>query len=638
MKRVNNMTDKDISKAYEILGTYQGENNQIRYYQLLYRQHKLVLEEFGVNYILQNVDYVPQIVNKVVGISSDFGLKLKEKHNLDFTPEKLKITKIIGEIGSSYHCYAQFRRSVEPQLMYVSKKYILNQLTDSNEYENMVVNFDKYDKMTEHLGRKIKDHQKTAVKFLLFNKKCVLADSMGLGKTTSAILAALCGNFKKILIITTASMKSSWKKEVALYHDPEDITILSGKKWDGSKKFTIINYDIVQNSYEVPMEPVFEEHRIEGVNGQVEILRTPVMIKSKSTGELVQKMQKTRKKEKILEALRNSPLFLNKFDCVIIDEAHKLSNNTSIRYNTISDFLKRAKPEAVFLLTGTPLTNKPINLYHILRLIDAPVTSDYHYYVKRYCDGKTFTLRDGREVTTANGATNLNELREKIKHLYIRRLITDVPGMVKKQILTKYYDLTELQKCEYDRLWKEYVEAQENQGNDESEKYRQLVEGMIVRQYLAKEMTAHTIELANSQIDYGEKVVIICTFQEEITILKDYYKKKAVVFDGTMTIKQKDKAVSEFMNNPKVQVFIGQIIACGVGLTLTASKFLIFNSYSWVAADNAQAQDRIYRLKQTQDVTCVYQLFTDSISQDMFEKVIRKELIMNETIKKEDDK
>ena len=92
------------------------------------------------------------------------------------------------------------------------------------------------------------------------------------------------------------------------------------------------------------------------------------------------------------------------------------------------------------------------------------------------------------------------------------------------------------------------------------------------------------------------------------------------------------------MNNPKIKVFIGQIISASVGLTLTAANKMIFNSYSWVAADNQQAQDRIYRLTQTRDVTCQYNLFTDSISQDMFEKVMRKELIMKETIKSEDEK
>lgn len=631
------MTEKDIKKAYEILDSYCGENNQILYYKILNNKKQIVLKEFDVNYILTNHQYTTQNINKIVNISGELTEHLIKKYDLDFTPTKIKITKIIGELGGSYHCYVQYRKSVEPQLMYIKKKFILNELYDIN-YEELDVNFDIYDEKTKHLNRKIKDHQKSAVKFLLTNKKCILADSQGLGKTSSAILAALCGGFKKILIITTASLKTTWKKEIQLYEDEKEIAVINGSNWDGSKKFTISNYDIIQNFYEVPMEPVFEEQTIVGKNGDIEILRVPVMVKSKSTGKIVQKMQKSRKKNKIMECLRNSPLFLNKFDCVIIDEAQKLSNNTSIRYKTIDDFLKKAQPNAIFLLSGTPLTNRPFNLYNILKLIGAEITKDYKYFITRYCDGKTFRLKDGREITTANGASNLNELREKIKHLYIRRLQSDIPGMVNKTILTREYDLTLEQQDVYNKLWQDYLDAQDEEKAVESENYRQLVEGSIVRQYLAKEMTKHTIEEVDEIIEYGEKVIIFCTYKDEMDLFKKHYGNKCVIHNGEMTTKQKDKSVNEFMNNPKVMVFIGQIISASVGLTLTVANKLIFNSYSWVAADNLQAQDRIYRLTQTRDVTCQYNLFTDSVSQDMFEKVMRKELIMNETIKSENEK
>ena len=631
------MNVKEAQKAYDILKTYNGKNNKILYYQKLYNNNSIILKEFDINYIIDNHDYEIQEYNKIVKISSDFGKILQEKYELDFKPEKILITKIIGEMGNSYHCYVQYRKSVNPKLMYVSKRCILNQLTDI-DYESLNIDFSEYDEKTKHLDRKLKEHQKTGVKFLLGYKKCILADSMGLGKTTTAIVAALAGHYKKILVITTASLKSTWKREIKLYLDEKDIQIINGSEWDGSKRFTITNYDIIQNFYEVPLEPVFEERVIVGNNGKTETIKVPVMVKSKSNGKMVQKMQKSRKKDKIKESLANSPLFLNQFDCVIIDEAQKLSNSTSIRYQVINDFLKKSNPDAIFLVTGTPLTNRPYNLYNILKLIDADITKDYQYYVEHYCDGKTFKLKDGKEITTRNGASNLNELREKIKHLYIRRLQSDIPGMVNKSVVSREYDLTDEQKKIYDRLWDEYVEAQNDKEPEETEQYKQLVEGSLVRQFLAKEMTKHTIDEVDDYIEYGEKAIIFCTYREEMELFRKHFGKKCVVYDGTMTPKQKDKAEYEFMNNPKVTVFIGQIIAASVGLTLTISNRLWFNSYSWVAADNLQAQDRIYRLTQTRDVTCQYQLFTDSISKDMFDKVMYKELIMNETIKSEKDK
>lgn len=623
----------DFEKAYELLKTYTGTNNQILYLQYKIQKTNYALSDFDVTYVLNNFDYIPREINKIVKISSDYGEILKNKYELEFLPEKIIIKKIIGEMGESYHCYAQYRKSVAPSLMYIKKRYILNHIEKPTSTVDLNIDYDKYNKISEKHNIKLKDVQKESIEFLLKNKKCILANGMGTGKTITTVVSAMESGAKKILIICPASLKSTWKREICYYNDETEVTIINGSKWETNTRFTIVNYDILDNFYKIPTELVFEEKVLEDGT----ISRIPKMIKS-ANGKKVQKTRKSLKKDTIKRCLAESPMFLENFDCVVLDEAHKLSNNTSIRYKTIEDFLKRSNIPYVFLLTGTPLTNKPINLYHILKLIDADVTRDYQYYVKRYCDGKTMKLKTGKQIMLSNGATNLDELKEKIKHVYIRRLLTEMTDMVNKEIETRYYDLTPSQMSRYNKLWEEYLEAQEEQGNDNSEDYRQLVEGILVRQYLAKEMTSNTIQLVNEKLEDGEKVIIVCTFSEEIDILKKYYGDKCVVYDGKMTLKQKDKAEYEFMNNPKIKVFIGQIIACSVGLTLTAAHTLIFNSYSWVAADNLQAQDRIYRLNQTHDVTCIYQLFNDSISQNMFDKVMKKEIIMSQTIKSESEK
>ena len=631
------MKVNDVEKAYEIIKNYNGKNNFLQYLKYKITNNKDVLSEYDIQYILNNYDFEPYIVNRVVKISTVLGRKLTEKYDIDFIPGKIKIGSVIGEMGNSLHCYIQYRQSVNPVLAYVNKNDILNPL-ETVTTENIDVDFDYYDNISKD-GRKIKELQKEGVKFLLANKKCILADSMGCGKTTQSIVSAMASKSKKILIVTTASLKTNWKRELMLYNDETDIQILNGSKDTiTNKKYIIANYDILSYYYEVPMETVYRTEIISNSKGETEELRYPVMIKSKTNGQMVEKKKKTIRKDIIKECLKNSPLFLNEFDCVIIDEAQKLSNNTSSRYIVLSDFLKRSNPNYVFLLTGTPLTNKPINLYHILKLIDAPICRDYRYYVNRYCDARTFRLKSGKEITTTNGATNLEELREKIKHLYIRRLLTEMTDMVDKHIITKYYDLSDKQTNEYRRLWQEYTEAQAEQGNYESEQYRQLVEGMLVRQYLAKEMVSNTIELVDQLLEEDGKVIIACTFTDEIEAFKKYYKDKAVVYDGKMLPKQKDKAENEFKNNPKVRVFIGQIIAAGVGLNLVVANKMVFNSYSWVAADNAQIEDRIYRLTQKKDVTCIYQLFNDSISQHMYETVMNKKHMMDTIIKSEQNK
>ena len=92
------------------------------------------------------------------------------------------------------------------------------------------------------------EHQINAAKFMLSRKKCIVADEMGSGKSYSAILAALEGDFKHVLIISPSSVKKTWENELKLLVDEKDITIVQGSKWNDAK-FTIINYDILDNFY-----------------------------------------------------------------------------------------------------------------------------------------------------------------------------------------------------------------------------------------------------------------------------------------------------------------------------------------------------------------------------------------------------
>ena len=621
----------NIDKAYDILKTYEGKNNRILYLQRLYSLGQCVLGDFDVEYILNNYDFEPYMVGKTVKITREYGLKLQQKYELDFCPEKIRISSVIGEMGNCLHCYVQYRQSVPSQLMYVNKNSILNELEDI-DWRSFEVDFTELDKK-----RPLREHQKEGVKFLLANKKCILADSMGLGKTYQAICAAVLGNFKKILIITTASLKTTWRKEIELVEPKENIQVINGSEWQSGYKFTIVNYDIAQRFYEVAEEIAYEIKEMPNADGTVTKVKVPITVKNKSTGKLEYKMKKSHKKEDIKEALKKSPLFLEQFDCVIIDEAHKLSNPKAKRYQVLEDFIKKSQIPYVFLLTGTPITKDTVKFYYLLKLIDANITKDYIYYMRTYCSAKKRNFR-GKELLVPGKSSHLDELKEKVKHLYIRRELKDMADMVNKTVSTRYYDLDKLQIAEYDRLWKEYTMAQLENGDNTNEDYRQLVEGGLVRHFLANQMIDNTIKLIDEKIEDGDKVVVMCTFTDELQKFKAYYGSKCVVYDGKMTPKAKDKAFDKFQNDPKVKVFVGNIVAASVGLSLTAAHTLIFNSYSWIAAENQQAEDRVYRLTSTNDVEIIYQLFTDSISEHMYKTVIEKQRVANDTIKKEIEK
>lgn len=659
------MIKNKIQRAYEILDTYDVQNAPNPYVKMIKRQYdrgNKVLNDFEVDYIINNHDFKPNDVNRVVKITKELGERLFEKHNLEFVPEKIRIGRVIGEMGDSIHCYIQYRQSVPPFLAFVSRKGILDSV-EKVDWKNYEVDFEPFDEKLSKLNppRKLKQHQKEAVQFLCANKKAILADGMGLGKTTSSLVASLvaCPNDEdKILVITTASLKTNWKREALMYLPEEEVSVINGSDWNDCKKVTIINYDIAQRFYTVAEEPVYEEVEVKDNFGNViEKLKKPVMVKNKSTGRMEPKMKKSRNKEEIAEALKNSPLFLNKFKCVVIDEAHKLSNNKSIRYKTISDFLKKSKPDYIYLLTGTPLTNRPDSFYHVLNLINAEVCRDYNYFMTRFCSMREMQKRDGSIIKINGEPSHLDELREKVKDVYIRRLASEIGDMVDKTVETVYYDLTPEERTEYNKLWDMYLRGLEGEDvsvgeeyddyfiedstqskADEKEKYRQLIECGLVRQFLARCMVPRTIEFVDSLIEDGEKVLIMTCYTKELEAFKKYYGDKCVTYKGGMTTKQKDAAQEAFLNDPKKMVFVGNIAAASVGLNLQSARYVVFNSFSWVMAENLQSADRVYRLTQTRSVSILYEVFNDSISLDMLEKVLLKGQISDEIIKSEKEK
>ena len=151
-------------------------------------------------------------------------------------------------------------------------------------------------------------------------------------------------------------------------------------------------------------------------------------------------------------------------------------------------------------------------------------------------------------------------------------------------------------------------------------------------------MVPNTINMTNDFIENNEKVVIACCYDEELYTLREYFGEKCVIYNGKMSLKEKDGAVRKFMNDNDTKIFIGNINAAGVGITLTSATKLIFNNISFVPGDNQQMCDRIHRLNQTKPVDIYYQLFRGTQYEKMWNIVLKKELIINQVIKKENEK
>lgn len=625
---------KKTNEAYDILKIYEGNNFLIKRLKtnVYNKSNKYVLSDFEIEYILNNYSYKSKQINKIIKITKWFAESQMEKWNVSFIPEKIYVYELLGEMDNFVHVSIKYKKNQENKTTcFIPRKALLDDL-NSSDFNELNVDFSVINTVLSKFDKSLYKHQEEAVKFLLSRKKALLADDQGLGKSLSATSASIIGGFKKILIICPASLKSTWKRELSTFIPENDIAIIKSNNWISDKKYTIINYDIIDLHHKIAKDKIIEEKHKYDKYGNPKLDQNGNQII-----EIKEKWFKSRKKDAKLKALSESNLYQSNFDLVIIDECHKLSNNSSIRYEMIMDFLEKSNIEDVYLLSGTPMTNKPINLFHVMSLIKHPVCENFEYFVKTYCDGKQIENKSThRKIWLTGGSSNLDELMEKVKNSYLRRLKSDIPGMVNKTIHQRYYDLSDDEFFVYNKLWDDYEESQIQLGNDNLNK--ELTEGILLRQFVSNAMIKNTIELANEFLEDDKKVFIACCFNEEISELKKYFGDKAVIYKGGMSIKQKDDAEKRFMTDPKTTVFIGNIIAAGVGLTLTSSHICIFNSYDWVPGNNLQMMDRVHRIGQKNDVEVYFQLFSNTISEHMWETIIRKELSINQVIKTENNK
>lgn len=665
--------------AIDLLKNYDGINTYLLALKRDIITYKKVdkLTDFNVDYILKNINYQIKDINKIVHVIDWYGDELKDKWETDFRIEKVLIKKLLGETDKFYHCFIQYRKNVEPSYAFLKKNGIIGNFL-LEDYHNISIDFDRYDRLsmsrTPDNPRKIKNHQKEAVQFLISRKKCILADDMGTGKSTSLTVASIEGNFDAILIICPASLKSNWFNELTNYISEKDISIIGGV--NEMKKNEIEKYlGYGEGKSGKNLNELKEEAKERGkwTDNRYVIINFDIL-------DDVYKVSRAKTKEGIEKAIENSPMLkflLNKKSLIIIDEAHKLSNNTSDRYKIIKDLINKSNPHSIYLSTGTPITNDPANYFNLLSLLNDPLTIDREFYYMRYCDAFKMPINEQQkqkkqqltqeflnshnkntwydltveEKKSLNdiinkrviqkiipkGGKNLEELKMQTAHVYLRRTKDDIGDLPPKYIHERVFELNKEQMAEYKKLWDEY-EAAKLEEDSSKELNKELIEGGLYRKYLSNQMVPNTIKLAEKCLARGEKIVIACCYDDELYTLRDYFKDKCVIYNGKMSLKEKDEAIKKFNNDPNVMIFIGNIIAAGVGITLTSSRVVIFNNFSYVPGDNSQFQDRVHRIGQTRDVHIFYQFFKDTQYEKMWNTVLSKSLIINQVIKKEDEK
>jgi len=441
-------------------------------------------------------------------------------------------------------------------------------------------------------GKDFFEYQTAGIEFAS-TKNTLIADEMGLGKSIQGIglINLLPPNFKRVLIICPNTVKLNWKRELESWsiHKDKSITISSGS--------TIEVGDIMIMNFEIFKNKITD---IKKYNPSLSFIN------------LVKKWKH--------------------IDLIIIDESHRLKNFSA---NTTKNIFKLKKfAKHIVSLTGTPILNKPEELWTTIKLLgyqnEFGRTKDN--FVKRYC-GATFDPRWNKMVYNLDNVPKhiLRELQIKLRKTFmIRRLKSQVlnlppkirslvPVEVKLDFLKKYSNLDNFVNeisgiVQSDDINSNFLSGVKPSLIDELSKFRKDTG-------IAK--IPAVIEFVGDILDQDEKVVIFCHHKD---IINEYKKRfpDAVIIYGDTPMKDRQRAIDEFQTNPDVKVFIGNFDSAGVGITLTASTKVVMAELYWHPFMMLQAEDRCYRIGTTNMVNVYYIVAENTLDSYIGQTVVRK--------------
>lgn len=318
---------------------------------------------------------------------------------------------------------------------------------------------------------------------------------------------------------------------------------------------------------------------------------------------------------------------------LILDESHYLKNPKSKRTKAVfgpkcdrADGIA-SNADRVYCLTGTPAPNDPSELYPCVRALAPELLEkrqhSYWGFITKYC--RTRDTGFGLQIV---GGKNMGELRERLDPFILRRRKADVlPQLPALRLETLYLD--GVLSRELSVLSAEYsgqIEAAlEQDGMQGLQKLAPHVAKLRRLTGLLK--VAGVVETVENEVGPDGKIVLFAYHTGVIEALEAGLRDAGfgvVVVDGSCPAAFRQARVEQFQGDPSYQVFIGQLTAAGVGLTLTAASEAIIVESSWVPAENEQAAMRIHRIGQRNACRVRFATLADSLDEKINRAVLRK--------------
>jgi SWI/SNF-related matrix-associated actin-dependent regulator 1 of chromatin subfamily A len=281
-------------------------------------------------------------------------------------------------------------------------------------------------------------------------------------------------------------------------------------------------------------------------------------------------------------------------------------------------------------MTGTPIYNRPLDLWPILYMLNPNRWGSYHDYGRKYCDGKYYG-----DDWDFRGASNLDLLKQEIEPYVIRRRKKDIlPELPRKVRTIHRVELNASESCRGLDAWRDLSDSQfmgklEGMTGGGAYGVSSLEDIARVRRQTALLKIPAAIELINNILDGGEKVVVFAWHLDILNALYDEYREVCVALSGATPVERRQDAVNAFQKDPSTRVFLGQIKAAGVGLTLTAASQVVFIELPWTPGEVTQAEDRCHRLGQTDCVVVHHIVGVGTFDYRMARGIVKKQNVID---------
>lgn len=299
-----------------------------------------------------------------------------------------------------------------------------------------------------------------------------------------------------------------------------------------------------------------------------------------------------------------------RFDVLILDEGHALKNRDSARTQTvygekcdgIGGLIEQCN--RIYVVTGTPMPNNPSELWTHLRALAPHLIPNkktgkpraFWMYTNSFCN--VVNNGFGQQI---KGGKRLDTLRETIEPFMLRRLKKDVLPELPALEVSQIFVEGELVLDDEEKVQLAKLEKALSKSLDLLTALRKLAPHCAsLRRKTGEAKVRGVMDWVSDQMEQCDKLVVFAQHTTVINAFWTAWRKPygAVYLDGSVTEANRQKAIDAFQNDESCRIFVGQVQAAGVGITLTAASDLLFVEESWVPGDNEQAMMRIHRIGQ----------------------------------------